>query len=311
MKKTVRLGGAQIPINGDNIQFNKKEILKALDWAKDNEVDFILTPECALSGYKLTWQERFEEIKEALKEIEDHQKKLEVGLHLGTMFKEPGPHGVLNRNQIRHYDQQGRLFSTTEKCYLIHSEHGGDTNLVPSFKPCQDIELPFATITGIERQFTGVGLICNDLWSIQAAAQDHTPNKPISDMLMGMSGDGLELIIHATNGVKYEPELLKLFYEDRGQDVVDTMDAFHDGYLRQTALKCHSSILTVDSCTSWRWNGDEDKIDEVMTSSESGFIDPLGKWQTNVSRFGRQYFYYDYNVDDALKFKPKNIGVAI
>ena len=32
MKTTVRLGGAQIPINGDSIQFNKKEILKALDW---------------------------------------------------------------------------------------------------------------------------------------------------------------------------------------------------------------------------------------------------------------------------------------
>ena len=42
------------------------------------------------------------------------------------------------------------------------------------------------------------------------------------------------------------------------------MNAYHDGYLRQTALKCHSSILTVDSCTSWRWNGDEDKIDEVL-----------------------------------------------
>jgi len=311
MKKTVRLGGAQIPINGDDIQYNKKEILKALDWAKENEVDFILTPECALSGYKTTWQERFGEIREALKEIENHQKKLEVGLHIGTMFQEPTTHGVLNRNQIRHYDQQGCLFSVTEKTYLISSESGADANLVPSFKPCQPIDLPYAAIVGSYRDFLGVGLICNDLWSIQAAAQDHTPNKPISDMLMDMSGDGLELIIHATNGIKYEPELLELFYEDRGQDVVDTMNAFHDGYLRQTALKCHSSILTVDSCTAWRWNGDEDKIDEVMTSSESGFIDHLGKWQTNVPRFGRQYFYYDYNIDDALKFKPKNVGVAI
>ena len=59
MTKTVRLGGAQIPINGDDVQFNKKEILKALDWAKENEVDFILTPECALSGYKTTWQEKY------------------------------------------------------------------------------------------------------------------------------------------------------------------------------------------------------------------------------------------------------------
>tara|TARA_B100001094_G_scaffold140602_1_gene136283 strand:- start:230 stop:1165 length:936 start_codon:yes stop_codon:yes gene_type:complete len=311
MKKTVRLGGAQIPISGDDIQYNKKEIFKALDWAKENEVDFILTPECALSGYKPTWQERYDELEEALKEIEDYQKKLEVGLHLGTMFKEPCVHGILNRNQVRHYNQQGRLFSTTEKCYLISSESGADSCLVPSFCPCEKIKLPYDLITGVEREFIGVGLICNDLWSIEAAAQDHTPNDPISNQLMNMSGDGLELIIHATNGIKYEPELLDMFYGDRGQDVVDTMNAFHDGYLRQTALKCHSSLLTVDSPTAWRWNGDEDKIDEVMTSSESGFLDPLGKWQTNVPRFGRQYFYHDYNVYDAFKFKPENIGVAI
>ena len=60
------------------------------------------------------------------------------------------------------------------------------------------------------------------------------------------------------------------------QDNDPAMDAFHDGYLRQTALKCHSSILTVDSCTPWHWDGNVLKIDKVMTSSESGFIDPLG-----------------------------------
>tara|TARA_B100000902_G_scaffold350558_1_gene359926 strand:+ start:1779 stop:2714 length:936 start_codon:yes stop_codon:yes gene_type:complete len=311
MKTTVRLAGAQIPISGDDVQYNKKEILKALDWAKENEVDFILTPECALSGYKTTWQERFEEIQDALKEIEDYQKKLEVGLHLGTMFKEPCAHGILNRNQIRHYDQQGQLISVTDKCYLISSEGGADANLVPSFKPCEPIKLPYAPITGVDREFIGVGLICNDIWSVIGASQDHTPNDPISNQLMNMSEDGLELIIHATNGVKYEPELLDLFYGDRGQDVVDTMSAFHDGSLRQTALKSHTSILTVDTPTSWRWNGEEEKITECMTSSESGFLDPLGKWQTNVPRFGRQYFYYDYNVKDAFKFKPKSLGVAI
>ena len=45
-----RLGGAQIPV-GTNIQANKREILKALDWAKENEVNHLLTPEGALSGY--------------------------------------------------------------------------------------------------------------------------------------------------------------------------------------------------------------------------------------------------------------------
>jgi hypothetical protein len=40
----IRVAGAQIPV-GTNIQANKVEILKALDWAKENEVDHLLTPE--------------------------------------------------------------------------------------------------------------------------------------------------------------------------------------------------------------------------------------------------------------------------
>ena len=33
----IRYGGAQLPV-GLNVQRNKQEILKAIDWAKDNEV---------------------------------------------------------------------------------------------------------------------------------------------------------------------------------------------------------------------------------------------------------------------------------
>ena len=46
----IRLAGAQLPVTVD-IQANKKEILKAIDWAKENEVNHLLTPEAALSGY--------------------------------------------------------------------------------------------------------------------------------------------------------------------------------------------------------------------------------------------------------------------
>ena len=37
-KKKTRLAGAQLPI-GIDIQWNKKEILNAIDWALENEVD--------------------------------------------------------------------------------------------------------------------------------------------------------------------------------------------------------------------------------------------------------------------------------
>ena len=48
-KKTTRIAGSQLPVS-TNIQFNKKEILKAIDWAKENEVKHLITPEGSLSG---------------------------------------------------------------------------------------------------------------------------------------------------------------------------------------------------------------------------------------------------------------------
>ena len=306
----IRLAGAQIPISTTSIEYNKKEIFKALDWAKENEVDELLTPECALSGYKPTWLNRIEELEEALKEVEDHQKKCGIGLHLGTMFNEPELHGNLNRNQVRHYNSGGELYARTDKCYLISSDMGADAYLVPSMYPCQPLKLPFDK-SGSHRDYTGTCLICNDMWGNQQH-QDHTPNEPISKKLEKLDTDSdLELILHATNGVKYPKEILEQFYGENSQQILDAMDSFHDGYLRQVAVKYHTSLLTVDACTWWNWDGDEEKVSQVMTSSQSGFINPLGTWQTNVPRFGRQYFYYDYNVDTALDFKPKKVGVDI
>ena len=141
--KKIRIAGAQIPVWDENIEYNKKEIFKALDWAKENEVDELLTPECALSGYKPSWVDRIAELVEALKEVEDHQKKCGIGLHLGTMFNEPELHGNLNRNQVRHYNCDGNLYARTDKCYLINSDMGADEHLVPSMFPCHPIKLPF------------------------------------------------------------------------------------------------------------------------------------------------------------------------
>ena len=305
MKTTVRLGGAQIPINGDSIQFNKKEILKALDWAKDNEVDFILTPECALSGYKSTWQERFEEIQEALKEIENHQKKLEVGLHLGTMFKEPSPHGVLNRNQIRHYSKDGMLYALTNKTYIVH----GDGNCLPSFHPIQSFYMPDFDVTKNEfaessNKLHGVGMICNDMWgAVQEQGVDYKPIKALNEIL---TEKHVDIIFHSTNGYKFSerdfkmnPEYNPEPYELSEKDYIvrDTFDKWNEAWLQMTAFRSVASILTVDACTFWGWEGDESILDTIKTSSPTGVVNPLGEWVAEAPRYGRQYVYYDLPVN--------------
>tara|TARA_Y100001968_G_scaffold274073_1_gene267067 strand:+ start:382 stop:1380 length:999 start_codon:yes stop_codon:yes gene_type:complete len=298
MTKTIRLGGAQIPVHHNDIQYNKNEILRALDWAVKNKVDYLLTPECALSGYKPDWVDRWDELKDALNVIQNYQKRCGVGLHLGTYYKEPEYLGDIHRNQIRHYDKDGKLVWITNKTYIINGERGAERVILAESDPCQLFSLPYAK--------KATGLICNDMWG-EESFKDHTPNKPISEVLIDKRPN---IIIHATNGVKYESGVMRRFYgksDRKGLEVQETMNAFHDGYLRQVALTINTSIFTVDSCTSWSWDGDEDEVDKVMTATESGVINPLGAWQTKTPRFGRQYFYYDYDVATPEKFTEKGL----
>ena len=67
-----------------------------------------------------------------------------------------------------------------------------------------------------------------------------------------------------------------------------------------TAFKSKSTIITVDSCVPWSWNGNEDLIDQSITSSPSGVLNFLG-WQKTVPRYGRQFFYYDVQLNDEFK----------
>ena len=71
------------------------------------------------------------------------------------------------------------------------------------------------------------------------------------------------------------------------------MDMWTEAWLKMTAFRASCSILTVDCATHWGWIGNEDTIDKCKTSSPSGFINNLGEWQTDVPRYGRQYFYHD------------------
>ena len=40
MTSCTRVAGAQIPVCDKSISYNKIEILKAIDWAKENSVDY-------------------------------------------------------------------------------------------------------------------------------------------------------------------------------------------------------------------------------------------------------------------------------
>ena len=277
--KKIRIAGAQIPV-GTDIQINKKEIFKAIDWAKENEVDCLLTPEGSLSGYESGWQGKMPELNEALIEVEKHQRDCGVGLHLGTGFQEREINGQIYRNEIRHYNKDGALTAITNKAFTLDSEG------VLGRIDCLETIVSFPLVIP---QVQGIGLICNDMWG--AHNRDRPSIQHYVNALLQIR-DEIQIIFHSTNGRKIHSEdIMHKIYWD-----------WHNSVLRLNA--CYTfPILTVDSCTQWDWDGDEEWVDKFPTSSQSGFVDYSG-WLTDVPRYGRQYFYYD--LDPSLRITKFN-----
>ena len=283
-KKKTRLAGAQLPI-GIDIQWNKKEILNAIDWALENEVDHLLTPEGSLSGYGYRWMDKIEEIQDAIKEIEQKIEGKNIFLHLGTLNKEKEWMGDIHRNEIRHYwgnpqiedfpikhdVSPEKLFEVTHKTYTIPNDAAVGRDV--------DEPLRIFPFPGGGRNAQAVGMLCNDMWG---AVEES--GVAINELLKGR---GVDLILHATNGLKWPKNDIRQ----------EAFDKYHDGFLRMTAFKSLSYVLTVDTCTPWHFDPetDLDKMDAVITSSESGVVDFKG-WRTSVPRSGRQLFYCDVDL---------------
>jgi len=297
MTQTIRIAGAQIPIIDEDIQFNKNEIFKALDWAKENNVDLIQTPEGSLSGYGDFWENKIDELLDALKEVEEYQKKCGVALNLATSILSYEKYGALKRNQIRHYDKKGVLYAQTNKTYLVHA----DGNSLPSFHPIQSFNMPFVKLHG-------VGMVCNDMWgAVQEQGTDYKPIKALNEIL---TEKHVDIIFHSTNGYKFAERDFKMnpdynpeSYKVSGKDYVvrDTFDKWNEAWLQMTAFRSVATILTVDACTYWGWSG-EDNLDTIKSSSPSGVVNPLGQWVAQAPRYGRQYFHYDLPLDTKEKY---------
>ena len=272
-----RLGGAQIPIFGSNLEGNKKEIFKAIDWAKENKVDVLTTPEGSLSGYNGSWEDNIDELNSVLKEVEDYQKQSGVALNLGTCFLDAEPSGYIKRNQIRYYDKDGKIYAVTNKTYCGQT----DGNCVGSLRSLESFVLPFA-------ELKAVGMICNDI----VGEEGEKKIRRITPLTSELKKLGVDIIFHPTNGYK----ICENHYPDPDDDNYKNRDVFeqyHEANIRMCSLKIKSTIFVVDACTYWGWQGDEDELDKCKTSSPSGVVNSLGEYVVKVPRYGRQYFYYD------------------
>lgn len=256
----IRFAGAQIPCT-TSIDTNIEHIKNAIDWAAENLVDYLLTPEGSLSGYYPGYDKDVDALFAAEKIIVSYAAKKNVGLCLGTMWCESDnrfPEGYRKENQIRFYTKSGDFIDSTNKTYTI-----------PEYD--QTVVSDSITIVDMPDDIRASGLICNDFWGGL-----EFPSLPIyvKEQL------GAHVIFHATNGFKGE---LPVYDE--------ITEVWHEGNLRMASFITGIPIITVDNC--YKMNGDPF---DGKTSSQSGIL-LNGEWQVKAPRTGTQYFYYDFDLD--------------
>ncbi len=261
MKDFLRFGGAQIPCS-KSIEKNVETISKAIDWAYENSVDYLITPEGALSGYVIDFDKDLNLLTSSLKKIEEYAKEKRIGLFLGTIWIEKEKENSVKRNQIRYYNKDGLLSGLTNK--IIITGHDQDIGVV------EGNSLNYMIIKEEDHTIPACGFICNDIYG-----REGFPNLPKIAYR-----EGIKLFIHSTNA-------------ERGENSVhdSVMDDWHNANLRMVSYLASVPVISVDNSIlmdGTEWDG--------TTSSPSGVI-INGEWKVQAPRFGTQYFYYDLPLD--------------
>jgi predicted amidohydrolase len=268
MTRTIRLGGAQIPVT-TSIEKNELAIKKAIDWASENSVDYLVTPEASLSGYSTDFEKNFPILAESLTNIEKYAATKNVGLCLGTIWAERKSEEndeivLVKKNQIRYYSKTGKLLGTTDKMVLTALDTAigieSDTMLRGILLPVRDeIAIPTA------------GLVCADLYG-WCKMKGGLPQQ--------YHNIGVKLFIHATNAERNTDPLKN-----------EVEKIWLESWLRRVSLYQECSIIVADNC--YMMDGTEY---DGPTMTQSGVV-INGEWVTKVPRTGTQYFYYDFDLD--------------
>ena len=263
----IRIGGAQIPVTNDPKE-NINHIKTAIDWAEENQVDVLLTPEGSLSGYLNTFDNLLSiNLQNLCNEVVLYAASKNIQLALGTEYIKTVPFGKVKTSQIRYYNTSSTLVGEYDKQMIIPLE-----NAYPGDGP-RIFNMECTKLDGIHNFRIG-SFICNDMWG-----QMDNKQIIISDLFYYKS-QRTNVIFHATNGF-------------RGPDAGDDngnkkLREFADINLWM-ASRFDIPIVTVDNCYTSNGN-----YYNGPTSSTSGII-LNGEWLVKAAPSGTSYFYHDFD----------------
>jgi predicted amidohydrolase len=211
----IRLAGLQMLV-GSDINKNKDQILQGITYAAREGATFLVTPEGSLSGYTSDFNQ--EELSRALEEVKSAAQKMNIGLMLGTCFKEIKNEKEYCFNQVQVYTPEGQSLGAYSKILR-----------------CSELDVPGTGemaeyAEGTLRTFRWEGccfgiLICNDLWATPGYTTMPNPYLPWKLYQMGA-----QFIVHCINSgtaQKYRP--------------------FHESSAELWALSLHIPIMEVNA----------------------------------------------------------------
>jgi predicted amidohydrolase len=250
---TLRVAGAQIRVTND-VEANFAAISQAIDFARREKADILLTPEGSLSGYSHQFDARH--VDDALRRVTAQAQSANLGLALGTCFVEPDDGQCYN--QIRFYEPGGNYLGFHSKILRTGSLTQPSQGEVTWFTA-----RPLTTF-----DYRGIrigGLICNDMWANPRCTpmQDTHLSPQLSEL-------GVRIVFHAINTGDWT-EWSQVEWN------------FHESNLRLRALAGRLWIVTVDI----------GEPTAGKSGAPSGVFDPTGDWVCRVAPTGTQYFVHN------------------
>ncbi len=253
----MRVCVAQMAVTRD-IQANLGTILGAIEHARREGAEVLLTPEGSLSGYTSSFVR--EKLEAALTRVTSAARDAGIALALGTCYVEPDD-GVCY-DELRFYSRSGEFLGFHAKILLCGTLGECPEGEITEYgtRPLRTFELDGVRVGG---------LICNDLWANPECTPMDDPH-----LTQQLSRMGARIIFHAANGGRNGGEWSRVAWR------------YHESNLRLRARASHVWIVTVDSAHPI----------QLPCSAPSGVLDPDGNWIVTADPQGERFVTADIDL---------------
>jgi len=250
----LRVAGAQIPVSRD-LQQNVLALSRAIEFARREKADVLVTPEGSLSGYWAGFDA--EATRKAIDQVAAQARSAKIALVMGTCFADES--GVRYDAQ-RFYSAEGEYLGFHSKILLCRRVANPTAKgEMDSFKSSP---LQVFNLNGVK---VG-GLVCNDMW----ANPEYTP-MPDPYLARQLAGLGARIIFVSANAG-----------QDSGPDW-PLHHSFHEANLRLRARSAGLWVVVVDAA---------DPEGKKPSNAPSGVVGPDGRWAVQAEAKGEQFFVH-------------------